>query len=172
MLHIFCTQLLTSSGTCSVTDMTFTQLTCRMGHPMIMSIIYSVYRLVKFSILFSPKMSYTYWDNINTSADEKPRLEKVAKCIQHVHVYACNALQFNINFPSMPHLQRGWFRFNWKQINELCRKFKKLGRSAKRIMKRLWIWQLCFKIGKYICIHMRFLKFRYFLYHGRLAVNL
>lgn len=122
-----------------------------------------------FYIIF-PKISYTYWDN--TSADEKPRLEKVAKCTQHVHVYACNALQFNINFPSIPHLQRGWFRFNWKQINELCRKSKKLGRSAKRIMKKLWIFQLCFKIGKYICIHKRFLKFRYFLYHGRLAVNL
>lgn len=170
MLHISCTQLLTSSGTCSVTDMTFTHLTCRMDQPIMMSIIYSVYRLVKFSILFSPKMSYTFWDN--TSADEKPRLEKVAKCTQHVHVYACNALQFNINFPSMPHLQRGLFRFNWKQINELCRKFKKLGRSAKRIMKRLWICQLCFKKGKYIWIHKRFLKFRYFLYHGRLAVNL
>lgn len=56
MLHISCTQLLTSSGTCSVTDMTFTQLTCRMGHPMMMSIIYLVYRLVKFSILFSQKL--------------------------------------------------------------------------------------------------------------------
>lgn len=39
-------------------------------------------------------------------------------------------------------------------------------------MKRLWICQLCFKIGKYIWIHKRFLKFRYFLYHDRLAVNL
>lgn len=75
----------------------------------------------------------------------------------------------------MPHLQRGWFRFNWKQINELCRKFKKLGRSAKRIMKRLWICQLCFKIGKYICIHMRFFFYKvhiFYIYHGRLAVNL
>lgn len=61
MLHISCTQLLTSSGTCSVTDMTFTQLTCRMGHPMMMSIIYLVYiQAGKIFYIICPKISYTY----------------------------------------------------------------------------------------------------------------
>lgn len=93
MLHISCTQLLTSSGTCSVTDMTFTQLTCRMGHPMMMSIIYLVYiQAGKIFYIICPKISYTYWEN--ASADEKPRLEKVAKCIQHVHVYM-HAMLYN-----------------------------------------------------------------------------